>query len=92
VLGRIRVEEWADKATQAKRTGTKIVAATLDRVRPYSGARPPAIPMARRPPPSQRVARLARAPESCLCPSRQARGCKAGPRRSARRRDHAAAL
>jgi hypothetical protein len=54
VLGRIRVEEWQDKATQAKRTGTKIVAATLDRVRPYSGARPPAIPMARRPPPSQR--------------------------------------
>ena len=51
VLGRMRVEEWQDRATNQKRKGTKIVAATLDRVRPFSmgGARPPAIPMVRGP-------------------------------------------
>ena len=47
----MRVEEWQDRATNQKRKGTKIVAATLDRVRPFSmgGARPPAIPMVRGP-------------------------------------------
>ena len=51
MLGRMKVDEWQDKNTQAKRKGTKIVVATLDRVRPYSfsDARPPANPMVRRP-------------------------------------------
>ena len=43
------MDEWQDRATMQKRRGTKIVAATLDRVRPFSmgGARPAAIPMVR---------------------------------------------
>ncbi|KAK9820986.1 hypothetical protein WJX81_001114 [Elliptochloris bilobata] len=47
VLGRMRVDEWQDRTTQQKRRGTKIVAATLDVVRPFSygGTRPSAIPM-----------------------------------------------
>lgn len=51
MLGRMKVDEWQDRTTHAKRKGTKIVVATLDRVRPYSfaNARPPANPMVRCP-------------------------------------------